>query len=197
MPAPGTPARRRFLVEATYGATRRFLMSQCAQAGGTNWTIEAPTRQFHLDGGLVSPYDEHSGASASSGRVLSRSVERFGEGALTRSGRAHAALYAPSSANPAPAQSRPHRSRRRHHAHQTVLTFGGGKRPNDDQSAWRSTYESSEYVFTKETGGHYHPHCLSRLLGAYSEELGLPRLTAHGLRHTSAHSVTLYVVRRT
>jgi len=47
-------------------------------------------------------------------------------------------------------------------------------------------YESSEYVFTKETGGHYHPQRLSRVLGVYSEEVGLPRLTAHGLRHTSA-----------
>jgi integrase len=47
-------------------------------------------------------------------------------------------------------------------------------------------YESSEYVFTKERGGHYHPQRLSRLLGDYSKELGLPRLTAHGLRHTSA-----------
>ena len=47
-------------------------------------------------------------------------------------------------------------------------------------------YESSEYVFTKEAGGHYHPQRLSRRLGVDSEELGLPRLTAHGLRHTSA-----------
>ena len=47
-------------------------------------------------------------------------------------------------------------------------------------------YEQSEYVFTKERGGHYHPQRLSRLLGDYSKELGLPRLTAHGLRHTSA-----------
>lgn len=47
-------------------------------------------------------------------------------------------------------------------------------------------YEASEYVFTKEGGGHYHPQRLSRLLGDYSKELGLPRLTAHGLRHTSA-----------
>ncbi len=32
----------------------------------------------------------------------------------------------------------------------------------------------------------YHPQRLSRLLGNYTQELGLPRLTAHGLRHTSA-----------
>lgn len=47
-------------------------------------------------------------------------------------------------------------------------------------------YEPSEYVFSKERGGHYHPQWLSRLLGDFSKELGLPRLTAHGLRHTSA-----------
>ena len=36
--------------------------------------------QVRLDGGLVSPYDEHSGAPASSGRAPSRSVERFWRG---------------------------------------------------------------------------------------------------------------------
>ena len=47
-------------------------------------------------------------------------------------------------------------------------------------------WEETDYAFTKPAGGHYHPHYLSRLLGTYSAELGLPRLTAHGLRHTSA-----------
>lgn len=47
-------------------------------------------------------------------------------------------------------------------------------------------YVDSDYVFTKPQGGSYHPQYLSRLLGVYSAELGLPRLTAHGLRHTSA-----------
>lgn len=47
-------------------------------------------------------------------------------------------------------------------------------------------YETSEYVFTKQEGGPYHPQRLSHLLGVYSEELRVPRLTAHGLRHTSA-----------
>ncbi|MHB1533745.1 MAG: tyrosine-type recombinase/integrase [Acidimicrobiales bacterium] len=44
----------------------------------------------------------------------------------------------------------------------------------------------SDCVFTKPGGGSYHPQYLSKLLGTYSAELGLPRLTAHGLRHTSA-----------
>jgi integrase len=43
-----------------------------------------------------------------------------------------------------------------------------------------------EFVFTSPQGGPYHPQYLSGLLGTYSSELGLPRLTAHGLRHTSA-----------
>ncbi|HTW98998.1 MAG TPA: tyrosine-type recombinase/integrase [Acidimicrobiales bacterium] len=47
-------------------------------------------------------------------------------------------------------------------------------------------YEESEYVFTKAAGGAYHPQVLSRLLGRETAALGLPRLTAHGLRHTSA-----------
>jgi integrase len=48
------------------------------------------------------------------------------------------------------------------------------------------SYEESDHVFTRPAGGPYHPQYLSRLLGRYSEELGLPRLTAHGLRHTCA-----------
>lgn len=47
-------------------------------------------------------------------------------------------------------------------------------------------YEPSEYVFTKPRGGSYHPQHLSKLLADVAVEAGLPRLTAHGLRHTSA-----------
>jgi integrase len=47
-------------------------------------------------------------------------------------------------------------------------------------------YEATDYVFTKPNGGAYHPQWLSRHLGVLSTECGLPRLTAHGLRHTSA-----------
>jgi integrase len=46
--------------------------------------------------------------------------------------------------------------------------------------------ESTQFVFTQPTGGSYHPQYLSKLLATYSCELGLPRRTAHGLRHTSA-----------
>lgn len=49
-----------------------------------------------------------------------------------------------------------------------------------------SNYLATDYVFTKPAGGSYHPQSLSRLLGRVSTEIGLPRLTAHGLRHTSA-----------
>ncbi len=48
------------------------------------------------------------------------------------------------------------------------------------------SYEETGHVFTRPAGGPCHPQYLSRLLGRYSEELGLPRLTAHGLRHTCA-----------
>jgi integrase len=47
-------------------------------------------------------------------------------------------------------------------------------------------YLDSDYVFTRPAGGSYHPANLSKLLGRLTEEVGLPRLTAHGLRHTSA-----------
>jgi integrase len=48
------------------------------------------------------------------------------------------------------------------------------------------SYLETDHVFTKPTGGPYHPQYLSRLLGTYSKERGLPRLSAHGLRHTCA-----------
>ena len=57
------------------------------------------------------------------------------------------------------------------------------------QSAERlaaAQWEETDLVFTKPAGGRYHPQSLSQLLGRYSAELHLPRLTAHGLRHTSA-----------
>lgn len=44
----------------------------------------------------------------------------------------------------------------------------------------------SDFVFTGPNGGQYHSMNLSRLLAKYSSDLGLPRMTAHGLRHTSA-----------
>ena len=47
-----------------------------------------------------------------------------------------------------------------------------------------ASYETSDHVFTKPAGGEYHPQYLSRSLGKLTAELGLPRLTAHGLRHT-------------
>jgi integrase len=62
------------------------------------------------------------------------------------------------------------------------------KRQRDVQrfESRRDGYEASDYVFTKPAGGHYHPQVLSKRLARESEEAGLPRLTAHRLRHTSA-----------
>jgi len=47
-------------------------------------------------------------------------------------------------------------------------------------------YVESDNVFTRPGGGPYHPANLSKLLGRMTAEVGLPRLTAHGLRHTCA-----------
>jgi integrase len=48
------------------------------------------------------------------------------------------------------------------------------------------TYEETDHIFTKPSGGPYHPQYLSRLLSRSTEELDLPRLSAHGLRQTCA-----------
>lgn len=47
-------------------------------------------------------------------------------------------------------------------------------------------YKETDHVFTRPGGGPYHPQALSRQLASLSVLAGLPRLTAHGLRHTSA-----------
>lgn len=47
-------------------------------------------------------------------------------------------------------------------------------------------YKQSDFVFTKVLGGAYHPQTLSKVLARKATKAGLPRLTAHGLRHTSA-----------
>jgi integrase len=45
---------------------------------------------------------------------------------------------------------------------------------------------SFDHVFTRADGTPFHPQYLSKLLASTSTSCGLPRLTAHGLRHTSA-----------
>jgi integrase len=47
-------------------------------------------------------------------------------------------------------------------------------------------YQVSDFVFTRAVGGPYHPDTLSKVLARSSVAAGLPRLTVHGLRHTSA-----------
>jgi integrase len=49
-----------------------------------------------------------------------------------------------------------------------------------------SDYVETDHVFARVGGGPYHPQSLSRQLADLSVLAGLPRLTAHGLRHTSA-----------
>jgi integrase len=62
------------------------------------------------------------------------------------------------------------------------------KRQRDTQrfESRREDYQVTDYVFTKPAGGHYHPQVISKMLARSFEEAALPRLTAHGLRHTSA-----------
>lgn len=60
------------------------------------------------------------------------------------------------------------------------------RRLQAEESLAAPAYAESDYVFTRPAGGSYHPANLSKLLGRLSEEVGLPRLTAHGLRHTCA-----------
>lgn len=67
-----------------------------------------------------------------------------------------------------------------------LIAVLAGHRETQTAEAAAPGYEATEYVFTKPKGGHYHPQWLSRRLAALSVEAGLPRLTAHGLRHTSA-----------
>jgi integrase len=67
-----------------------------------------------------------------------------------------------------------------------VRVLRAQRRLQSEEQLAASEYESSDYVFTKPEGGACHPQYLSRSLGRLTEELGLPRLTAHGLRHTSA-----------
>ncbi len=55
-----------------------------------------------------------------------------------------------------------------------------------DERLTADNYVDSDFVFTRSAGGPYHPVNLSKLLGRMTVEMGLPRLTAHGLRHTSA-----------
>ncbi len=49
-----------------------------------------------------------------------------------------------------------------------------------------AAYVQTDHVFTRPAGGPFHPQALSRQLASLSVLAGLPRLTAHGLRHTSA-----------
>ena len=60
------------------------------------------------------------------------------------------------------------------------------QRATQSTEASKPGHEPSRFVFTKTDGGSYHPQYLSRRLSVLSVEAKLPRLTAHGLRHTSA-----------
>jgi len=65
-----------------------------------------------------------------------------------------------------------------------VLTRQRTQQAKDELAS--AEYVSSDFVFTRRQGGPYHPQTLSRALGRLTERAHLPRLTAHGLRHSSA-----------
>jgi integrase len=67
-----------------------------------------------------------------------------------------------------------------------VVVLRSQRKRQAEERLAASNYTQTDYVFTKAAGGSYHPQYLSRLLARCSERHGLPRLTAHGLRHTSA-----------
>lgn len=68
----------------------------------------------------------------------------------------------------------------------TVSALQRQRRMQREEELAHSDYQKTGLVFTKEDGTAFHPSWISRHLGRRSESLGLPRLTAHGLRHTSA-----------
>lgn len=69
---------------------------------------------------------------------------------------------------------------------QALVAILRQQRESQQFEARRADYGASDFVFTKPAGGSYHPQTLSKTLVRLSEQTGLPRLTAHGLRHTSA-----------
>ncbi len=69
--------------------------------------------------------------------------------------------------------------------HLVAILRAQRKRQAEERLA-AGSYMETEHVFTRPGGGPYHPQALSRQLADLSVMAGLPRLTAHGLRHTSA-----------
>jgi integrase len=53
-------------------------------------------------------------------------------------------------------------------------------------AAWPQYGVSADLVFTWKDGTPLHPKTLSRIVGRLAVEAGLPRITAHGLRHSFA-----------
>ena len=66
-----------------------------------------------------------------------------------------------------------------------VEVLKGQRRLQAEEKLAAVEYLESDYVL-HWAGGPYHPQTLSKMLARLSAQAGLPRLTAHGLRHTSA-----------
>lgn len=65
-----------------------------------------------------------------------------------------------------------------------VLRLQADRQMNEAASV--DEYKATDYVFTQPMGGSYHPQRITKILTAEIKTLGLPRLTAKGLRHTCA-----------
>ncbi len=60
------------------------------------------------------------------------------------------------------------------------------RRQREERLAWGAAYNDSGYVFTNEDGHPLHPNRVTLLFRRNREELGLPAVRLHDLRHTSA-----------
>lgn len=60
------------------------------------------------------------------------------------------------------------------------------KRQLEERVAWGDGYEDHDLIFCRENGTPLRPATITRNLAAIAAEIGMPKLTPHGLRHTWA-----------
>ncbi len=60
------------------------------------------------------------------------------------------------------------------------------RRQVEERLAWGGAYQETGLVFTREDGSPVRPDWLTRRFSRLTDELGLPRISLHGLRHTHA-----------
>jgi integrase len=60
------------------------------------------------------------------------------------------------------------------------------RQQSDEKEKLGDSWQGSDRIFTTENGAPMHPDSLTHWLGDFCAQNGLPRITPHGLRHTSA-----------